>query len=363
MDDDDLAASRESSRKRAAEGERKSRSNSLSEQIDRNLRARFSDENSSRLAATSGVYSSGLLSREQHLLELSQLQRLRDLQLLASERVSQQSFEQPGLVYQYGGRNPRMPNMDELSAATSPNFGLPLDRQLNMYQSAGRESPATRDIGRILRDEAQSASYPLFREADQLSRFAPGARVAESPAVNSYMDLLEQLRHQELLNERLRQEAHRRERQQHQLHPRQERENPSTSVPQVSSAMTNVPYSRVHRTKKKLPSQQRLPMETAPTYKPGIPLELPSDKEKLTTYQALIRASLEYFKATQDDINTTVQGRRQKLQCGQSMYDMYEAFFSLSHRFTRLRSRNSVQVLCSFAPWSLVERKRIILLP
>lgn len=44
-----------------------------------------------------------------------------------------------------------------------------------------------------------------------------------------------------------------------------------------------------------------------------IPVAEPADRDSLTLYQALIRASLEYFTSVDEDVNTSVQGRRQAI--------------------------------------------------
>lgn len=49
----------------------------------------------------------------------------------------------------------------------------------------------------------------------------------------------------------------------------------------------------------------------------GIPLVTPTDKNHLTKYQVCIRESLEFFKATAEDVATTVQGRKKKIRLGQ----------------------------------------------
>lgn len=58
-------------------------------------------------------------------------------------------------------------------------------------------------------------------------------------------------------------------------------------------------------------------------FKAGVPMAADSDGEKLSAFQALIRRSLEYFEATEDDVVTSVQGRRQKIRLGQSTFYMF----------------------------------------
>lgn len=55
-------------------------------------------------------------------------------------------------------------------------------------------------------------------------------------------------------------------------------------------------------------------------FRAGVIMSVEADREKLSAFQALIRQSLEYFEATDDDVLTSVQGRRQKIRLGQSKY-------------------------------------------
>jgi hypothetical protein len=235
-----------------------------------------------------------------------------------------------------------------------------------------------------------SSSYPRIGGGGGAAASDPTAR-RNSPAVEDYMDLLQQLRQQEQLNDRLLEEARaqqlrlvlqnrsstattstsaaaassgvdptsgqatgtarqREQRQQEQLALLQQQErllrsreqrqqqqqqlaaaSPMAAASSDEMAAPAVPRHHHQRPAKKRamhppqsparpPPSSSLRSATAATdtYKPGIPLALPTDKDKLTMYQTLIRASLEYFTATQEDINTTVQGRRQKLLVGQS---------------------------------------------
>jgi hypothetical protein len=92
-------------------------------------------------------------------------------------------------------------------------------------------------------------------------------------------------------------------------------------------------------------------------FRAGVIMSVEADREKLSAFQALIRQSLEYFEATDDDVLTSVQGRRQKIRLGQSKC------FSGRQRFRRLCavlphtrtlsppyiSRSALQVLLPFA--------------
>jgi hypothetical protein len=57
---------------------------------------------------------------------------------------------------------------------------------------------------------------------------------------------------------------------------------------------------------------------TGRDFRAGVLMSVAADREKLSAFQALIRQSLEYFEATDDDVLTSVQGRRQKIRLGQS---------------------------------------------
>jgi hypothetical protein len=268
------------------------------------------------------------------------------------------------------------------------------------------------------------------------------------PAVEDYLDLLEQLRQQEQLNDRLLAEARiqqlrilqnrattatsseptrrtrptigirqRREQQHHQEQlvqlqqqerllrfqdqQRQQQQQQaasnhraaSSSSSQARSAATS-PSNLASRSQQRPSKKQRkvvpppssssssLPTTAAEPYQPGIPLALPTDLEKLTTYQTLIRASLEYFTATLEDINTTVQGRRQKLFVGQSTYKSRAllscittgfvfVFVCVSHHLTRVHSsfyfrstnsRHSLQILCAFTARAFVAGQGLLFL-
>lgn len=47
------------------------------------------------------------------------------------------------------------------------------------------------------------------------------------------------------------------------------------------------------------------------------PLRLPGDRENLTVYQVVLRDSLEYFSASQHDVDSPVRGRKQKIRLRQ----------------------------------------------
>lgn len=49
----------------------------------------------------------------------------------------------------------------------------------------------------------------------------------------------------------------------------------------------------------------------------GIPLALSCDSEHLSAYQMLVREQLEIFEATEDDIQSSTQGRKKKITVGQ----------------------------------------------
>lgn len=48
-----------------------------------------------------------------------------------------------------------------------------------------------------------------------------------------------------------------------------------------------------------------------------IPVLAPNDRQAMTPYQVMLRQSLEYFTAVEDDVRTTVQGRRKPVMPGQ----------------------------------------------
>jgi hypothetical protein len=295
----------------------------------------------------------------------------------------------------------------------------------------------------------QRSSSSYYSPAAGSRRTNPDPR---RPAVEDYLDLLEQLRQQEQLNDRLLAEARvqqlrilqnrapatsseptrrtrpgtstrHREEQLNQEHlaqlqqqerllrfqdqQRQEQQQQaasnhraaSSSSSQARSVATS-PSNQASRSQQRPSKKQRkvvpppssssssLPTTAAETYQPGIPLALPTDLEKLTTYQTLIRASLEYFTATLEDINTTVQGRRQKLFVGQStlrniwwprnlvwwlllscITTGFVCLCFVSHHLTRVHSssfyflsRHSLQVLCAFAARALVAGQGLVFL-
>lgn len=57
------------------------------------------------------------------------------------------------------------------------------------------------------------------------------------------------------------------------------------------------------------------PLSSEPNF--VLPLAVPSDEGRLSGYQILLRQSLEYFSATKEDVETHVQGRKQKIRLGQ----------------------------------------------
>lgn len=80
-------------------------------------------------------------------------------------------------------------------------------------------------------------------------------------------------------------------------------------------------------------------------------MSVEADHEKLSAFQALIRESLEYFEATDDDVLTSVQGRRQKIRLGQSKFlqTIEQLSMIIDHLpvvvFPRHNSRSAMQVL------------------
>lgn len=357
------------SRKRAAEesapGESMRAHDTListSTEHERTLRARRSmdrnfDPGGPATQGYSPYFSMIPPTNEQHLMELSQLQRLRNIQMLASARNSQQLplYQHTSSSMDIGGQHQQR---DQISADRASRFEPSLEARLNIYR-AGSEASAhgsSSSSHNVLRDEV-AAAYPLLRPSDELariSRYGSVDRTTTTPAtrgISDYLDLLAQLRHQEHLNERLIKEAQflQQQRRRHTSEqtnasiptnrldrgPLPQPPSQAVSMPDVPSQAVFMPAADVPRNPRpKKRVSQGAPLEAAKTYKPGIPLELPTDKMKLTTYQTLIRASLEYFKATQDDISTTVQGRRQKLQCGQSMCEGIDRSSFSPHRLT-----------------------------
>lgn len=62
-------------------------------------------------------------------------------------------------------------------------------------------------------------------------------------------------------------------------------------------------------------------------------MALPSDSRCLTVYQILLRQSLEYFSATQEDVDARVRGRKQKIRLGQiGVRCRYCAHLKTKHR-------------------------------
>ena len=66
-----------------------------------------------------------------------------------------------------------------------------------------------------------------------------------------------------------------------------------------------------------VPAEPTVGLETQSSPSKGVPLSLSCDHERISEYQYLIRAQLEIFEATKEDVKCSKQGRKRQVQEGQ----------------------------------------------
>lgn len=236
------------------------------------------------------------------------LQERRDRELLISRLSGNpgQSFpdrflsldQQRRVNMPHGGLPPSMETLDDLLAARSRGS----DRYAGLLQSAG--------LPRSRLDEASGRGSPQ-RHTMSSTRFD-----SDALGPGDQLQILQQIERQRRINESLLDQA-------------RGRDLGSARPPALAAASHGA---------------QLRDMRGSPAgrdFKVGVAMASASDAEKLSAFQALIRRSLEYFEATEDDVLTSVQGRRQKIRLGQSTFGMPR---------TRLRTNPipSVGVRCKY---------------